>query len=66
MVRLEEQKTDLLIVINVPHLEADGYKPSDVDLERGRYGPLLERAMEFRAKIWETLDVKDWGLFGEG
>ena len=62
MVRLEAQKTDIIVAINVPHI-AGHYHSADVDPEKGRQGPLLERAIAYRQKLMETFEVKDWGLF---
>lgn len=62
LVRLEEKKTDLVISINVPHI-AGQYVPGDVDPEKGKQGPLLERAVQMREKVMQTFEVKDWELF---
>lgn len=64
MVRLEREKTDLLITINVPHIKGE-YNEEDVDLELGRQGKLIGDAVDYAAKIWETFKVKDWHLFQE-
>lgn len=62
--RLEREKTDLLITINVPHIRGE-YNEEDVDLELGRQGKLIGDAVDYAAKIWETFKVKDWNLFSE-
>ncbi|KAL7619972.1 hypothetical protein AAE478_010520 [Parahypoxylon ruwenzoriense] len=64
LVRLEREKTDLLITINVPHIRGE-YDEDDVDLQLGKQGKLIGDAVEYAAKIWETFKVKDWGLFNE-
>ncbi|KAK6837876.1 Nuclear import protein mog1 [Apiospora arundinis] len=64
LVRLEREKTDLLITINVPHIKGE-YNEEDVDLELGRQGKLIGDAVDYAAKIWETFKVKDWNLFNE-
>lgn len=64
MVRLERERTDLLITINVPHIKGE-YNEEDVDLELGRQGKLIGDAVDYAAKIWETFKVKDWHLFQE-
>ncbi|KAI2635572.1 Mog1p/PsbP-like protein [Hypomontagnella submonticulosa] len=64
LVRLEREKTDLLITINVPHIRGE-YDEEDVDLELGKQGKLIGDAVDYAAKIWETFKVKDWGLFNE-
>ncbi|OJJ49195.1 hypothetical protein ASPZODRAFT_140126 [Penicilliopsis zonata CBS 506.65] len=57
LVRLAEQETDLLVVVNVPHDEFDSRGD-----ERGLNAEeALGAAMV--AKIVETLDVRNWGLF---
>ncbi|KAI7155191.1 hypothetical protein KC352_g27692, partial [Hortaea werneckii] len=62
MVRLVEQQTDLLIAINVPHVKGE-YEESEVDFAGGKYGKLMQQAMEYRERVLETFEVKDWGLF---
>ena len=62
MVRLEQQNTDIIISINVPHL-AGQYNPAEVDPEKGKHGPLLEHAIQYRVKVMETFEVRDWELF---
>lgn len=62
MVRLVEQKTDLLIAINVPHVKGE-YEEGEVDFAGGKYGKLMQQAIGYREKVLETFEVKDWGLF---
>ena len=62
MIRLEEQKSDLLITINIPHVPGD-YSPSTIKLAAGKWGPLIEAGFDARTRILQSLDVKDWGLF---
>ncbi|KAI1099846.1 Mog1p/PsbP-like protein [Jackrogersella minutella] len=64
LVRLEREKTDLLITINVPHIKGE-YDDEDVDLQLGKQGKLIGDAVDYASKIWETFKVKDWGLFNE-
>ncbi|GFP55132.1 hypothetical protein ACSS6W_003063 [Trichoderma asperelloides] len=64
LLRLEEQKTDILITINVPHIRGE-YDAEEVDLELGKQGKLIGDAVEIAARIWETFVIKDWGLFHE-
>ncbi|GAB0131847.1 hypothetical protein EsDP_00000304 [Epichloe bromicola] len=64
LLRLERYKTDILITINVPHIKGE-YNEEEVDLELGKQGKLIGDAVEYSARIWETLKVKDWGLFGD-
>ncbi|KAI9790844.1 MAG: hypothetical protein M1833_001758 [Piccolia ochrophora] len=62
LIRLEAQKTDLVVTVNVPHTRGN-YAPEEIDLEASKTGKLLGAALIYRDKILETLDVKDWGLF---
>jgi len=62
LIRLEHESTDILITINVPHIKGE-YTEEEVDMQMGRQGKLIENAVEFAAKIWETFKIKDWGLF---
>jgi len=64
LIRLEEQSTDILITINVPHIRGE-YSEEDVDLQMGKQGRLIEDAVEFAARCWESFKIKDWGLFNE-
>ncbi|KAK0384235.1 hypothetical protein NLU13_8323 [Sarocladium strictum] len=62
LLRLEKQKTDILITVNVPHIKGE-YDENDVDLELGKQGKLIGEAVEYSARIWESFKIKDWGLF---
>jgi len=64
LVRLENESTDIVISINVPHIKGE-YSEEDVDLQLGKQGKLIESAVEYAAWIWETFKIKDWDLFNE-
>ncbi|TWU78061.1 multicopy suppressor of ts gsp1 [Metarhizium rileyi] len=64
ILRLEKYESDVLITINVPHIKGE-YDEDEVDLELGKQGKLIGDAVEYSARIWETLNIKDWELFGE-
>ncbi|KAK3985634.1 hypothetical protein QBC44DRAFT_334763 [Cladorrhinum sp. PSN332] len=64
LIRLEKESTDILITINVPHIKGE-YDEEDVDLALGKQGELIGDAVEYAARIWESFEVKDWGLFNE-
>lgn len=65
LVRLVEQKTDIVIVMNVPHIPGT-YDKASVDPSAGKMGHLLEKGMEARAKLLGTFEINDWGLFVQG
>lgn len=62
LIRLEKQITDLVVTINVPHVEGE-YDSDGVDLDQGKRGELIERGAEVRKRVLETLVVTDWDLF---
>ncbi|KAK4960170.1 hypothetical protein LTR10_003061 [Elasticomyces elasticus] len=62
LIRLVEQKTDVLVAVNVPHIPGH-YVAGEVDLERRMTGGLLRVGGEIREKIVESLEIKDWELF---
>ena len=62
MVRLEQQKTDIIIAINVPHIDGQ-YNKDEVDPEAGKHGKLLEAATVYREKVMRTFEIRDWDLF---
>jgi len=64
LIRLEHDRTDILITINVPHIKGE-YSAEEVDMQVGKQGKLIENAVEYAARIWETFKIKDWGLFNE-
>lgn len=64
LLRFEKYKTDVLITINVPHIKGE-YNEEEVDLELGKQGKLIGDAVEYSARIWETLEVKDWDFLGD-
>lgn len=62
MIRLEERNTDIIVSINVPHVDGQ-YDKADVDPATGKQGKLLESATGYRQKLLETFEIKDWELF---
>ena len=64
LIRLENESTDILITINVPHIKGE-YTEEEVDMQMGKQGKLIENAVEYAARIWETFKIKDWLLFNE-
>ncbi|KAK4203587.1 hypothetical protein QBC40DRAFT_346190 [Triangularia verruculosa] len=64
LIRLEKEQTDILVTINVPHIKGE-YDEEEIDLAMGKQGELIGDAVEYASRIWESFDVKDWGLFGE-
>jgi hypothetical protein len=62
LIRLEEQKTDIVVSTNVPHVPGE-YQKEEVDLPAQKMGPHLEAATAIRQRILETFEVKDWTLF---
>lgn len=64
LVRLEAQKSDFLVTINVPHVHGE-YDKEGVDIHRGKVGALMEAAEAYQERIWNTLRVEDWDLFAE-
>lgn len=64
LVRLEKERTDILITINVPHIKGE-YSAKDIDLELGRQGELIKDAVEHASVVWESFEVRDWHLFEE-
>lgn len=64
LIRLEKQKTDLIISVNVPHAQGE-YNPDDVDPVAQKPGPLLTIARLHQQKLLESFKIEDWGLFVE-
>jgi hypothetical protein len=62
LIRLEHQKTDLVICVNVPHVDGE-YNKNDVDPSAGKQGPMLDAATSFRDRILQSFEIKDWELF---
>ncbi|CAG9980760.1 unnamed protein product [Clonostachys byssicola] len=63
LIRLEKLNTDILITVNVPHIQGE-YDEEDIDLELGKQGKLIGDAVEYSARIWDSFKIKDWDLFG--
>lgn len=63
LLRLEEQKTDVVVCVNIPHTSGE-YDPEDIDLEEGKLGGLVEEGVRVRDRVVETFEVVEWGLFG--
>lgn len=62
LLRLVDQKTDIVISINVPHAPGE-YEKTEVDPATGKNGKLLDIATEYRDRILQTFEIKDWDLF---
>lgn len=65
LLRLEKEKTDVLITINVPHIPG-GYDEEEIDLAMGKQGELIGDAVEFASRVWASFRVDDWKLFKSG
>ena len=62
LIRLERQKTDLLVTINIPHIPGH-YDPSEIDLEGGDAGKLIRDGFAMRDEILRSLEILRWELF---
>ena len=62
LIRLEQQKTDIVITINVPHIKGS-YDETEIDVEGGKQGKLLDAAVAYQDRILQTFQIKDWTLF---
>ncbi|KAK8175181.1 ran-interacting Mog1 protein [Phyllosticta citrichinensis] len=62
LVRLAQQKTDIVITVNVPHVPGE-YPKEEVDFSKAKQGPLMDAAAAIKQQILQTFDVKDWSLF---
>ncbi|KAI4175801.1 MAG: hypothetical protein LQ343_001414 [Gyalolechia ehrenbergii] len=67
LIRLVPQSTDIVVTINIPHIPGQ-QEPSDgaVNFQEGKFGSLVDGGVKIRDEVWRTLQVKDWGLFGDG
>ena len=59
IIRLEEQKTDILISVNSPHVPGQ-YNPEDVDMENGKLGPIWEQALRLRDMVLRTFKIESY------
>ncbi|MCJ1402033.1 multicopy suppressor of ts gsp1 [Xylographa trunciseda] len=62
MVRLVEQKCDIIVTVNVPH---DERLAREVKMEEGRLGQKMEEGGTIRDAVVASFWVKNWGLFGQ-
>ncbi|GAB7361231.1 hypothetical protein MBLNU230_g1292t1 [Neophaeotheca triangularis] len=62
LIRLVDQKTDIVVVMNVPHIPGQ-YDNASVDPSIGKMGELLQKGMDARSKLIETFEINDWDLF---
>ncbi|KAK7521572.1 Mog1/PsbP/DUF1795, alpha/beta/alpha sandwich [Phyllosticta citriasiana] len=62
LVRLAQQKTDIVITVNVPHVPGE-YPKEEVDFSKAKQGPLMDAAAAIKQLILQTFDIKDWNLF---
>ena len=64
LLRLERESTDVLITISVPHIKGE-YDEDDVDMELGKTGTLIGKAVGYAGRVWETFAIHNWRLFNE-
>jgi hypothetical protein len=62
LARLEKQESDVLILIQIPHKNDDVQEP---DLKLSSPTSKMRIGLDIAAQISRTLEVKDWGIFGE-
>ncbi|KAI9723586.1 MAG: hypothetical protein M1812_000886 [Candelaria pacifica] len=62
LVRLQAQKTDLVITVNAPHVQGQ-FAEEDMNLEQGRPGKQIEIAQSYRDHLLRSLFIRDWTLF---
>ena len=62
LVRLEAQKTDLVITVNVPHCAGQDAS-EEIGPQAGTLGKQVDAALVYRDRILETFQIRDWGLF---
>lgn len=62
LVRLANEKTDILIVVNVPYIEGE-YDRATVDVDAAKFGKLGDRAQQIRNRLLQSFEIRDWGLF---
>jgi hypothetical protein len=63
LARLENHGSDFLITIQIPHMKGE-YDIDEPDLKSDAPTGLMKTGLEIAARISETLEVKDWNLFG--
>lgn len=51
-----------MITVNVPHAPSE-YPREEVDPAAGKQGRLLEAAQQYRDRILQTFEIRDWDLF---
>ena len=64
LVRLEAQKTDLLVTVNVPHARGE-YNPQALDFSAQNVGTLLAAGKKHQERLLGSLKIEDWSLFGQ-
>lgn len=62
IIRLEPQRTDLVVAVNVPFIPGR-YVDADVNWDMRNLGPLGEEGLKMREVLKQTLEVVEWGLF---
>jgi hypothetical protein len=58
LLRLEEQGTDVLVSVNIPH-----YKGEYEEAGQGEETRLMRESKAVRQRVLETFEVVEWGLF---
>lgn len=63
VIRMQEQSTDLVVTVNVPHLPGT-HDFTEADLAGGRLSPLIETGLEYLERVTTSLEIKDLSILG--
>ena len=69
LIRLELQMTDVVVTLNMPNIPVSQELVSageDVDFGQGMFGAAVAQGHEVLSEVLQSLEIKDWGLFGPG
>ena len=65
LIRLAQTDTDVVITINVPHVEEGDSNEGNINQDQHDlpFGSNITQAVQMKEEILRTFEVKDWDLF---
>ena len=63
LIRLVPQATDIAVMLNIPKMP--GGDDEEVRIRNGKLGTAVDEGRRIVEEVWNTMEIKNWGLFGE-
>ena len=62
LIRLAEQKTDILISINIPHF-TQGNELEHINIDNEKLGSLISTGLKYQDQLLKSFNIINWDIF---